>query len=334
MSDLKQKILANVKDDLAEIEKALKENLTPHLDIVSQTASHILFSGGKRLRPLLMVLSARLCGYTGNHDKIFSTVFEYLHVASLLHDDLVDKATLRRGKPVAHSIWGNSIAVLVGDFLLARCLSIGIDTGKLKVIKVIAEITENMSQGEIHQLIRKGNINLSESEYMEVILRKTAALIQGACRVGALIADASEEEETALSNYGLNIGMAFQIADDLLDYTSETESLGKEIGADLKEGKVTLPVIYTLKKADAEDRKEIEKIIRNASKSQSGEWEHEKKDFQILTEMLKKYRGIDYTKEKAKEYIINAKDAISVFRHSNTKDILLNIADYTLERNI
>ena len=169
MSDLKHKILALLEDDLAEIEAALKQNLNPYLDLVSKISHHILFSGGKRLRPLLMVLSARICGYDGDYDKTLSIIFEYLHAASLLHDDLVDGATLRRGKPVAHSIWDNPTAVLTGDFLLARVLSIAAETNRLDIIKVLAEITENMSQGEIHQLMRKGSLDLSEEEYMEII---------------------------------------------------------------------------------------------------------------------------------------------------------------------
>ena len=251
MSNIKHRILALVKDDLKEIETALKENLNPHLDLVSKIAGHILFSGGKRLRPLLMVLSARICGYDGDYDKTFSTIFEYLHAATLLHDDLVDQATLRRGKPVAHSIWDNATTVLVGDFLLARALSIASETELPNVIRIVAEITENMSQGEIHQLMRKGSLDLTEKEYMEIIRRKTAVLFQGACRVSALIAGAPNEKEIALSDYGFNLGIAFQMVDDLLDYTLDTGVLGKEVGADLKEGKLTLPVIYSLKAADA-----------------------------------------------------------------------------------
>jgi len=200
MNDLKHKILMQVKHDLDEIEVALEQNLNPYLDLVSQIAGHILFSGGKRLRPLLMVLSARICGYDGNYDKIFSTIFEYLHAATLLHDDLVDEATLRRGKPVANSIWGNAITVLVGDFLLARSLAIAAETKQPAVIKVVSGITENMSQGEIHQLMRKGSLDLTEAEYMEIIKHKTAVLFQGTCHAGALIANVSLTKEAALSS--------------------------------------------------------------------------------------------------------------------------------------
>lgn len=326
MNDIKQKILNLVKDDLSEIEVALEQNLNPHLDLVSQIAGHILFSGGKRLRPLLMVLSARLCGYDGNYEKTFSTIFEYLHAATLLHDDLVDEATLRRGKPAAHSLWGDAIAVLVGDFLLARSLSIAAETNRPDVIKVVAEITENMSQGEIHQLMKKGCIDLTEKEYMEIIRRKTAVLFQGTCRVGALISGVSKEKEDALAGYGFNLGIAFQMVDDLLDYSQDTAAIGKKVGADLKEGKLTLPVIYSLKSADAKDRIQMEKIIKN--KDFSAE------DFETLIAIMKKYGGQTYTEKVAQKYVKNAKNALETFKNSTTKEILLTIADYTLVRKV
>lgn len=326
MNDIKHRILSLVKDDLSEIEVALEQNLNPHFDLVSQVAGHLLFSGGKRLRPLLMVLSARLCGYHGNYEKTFSTIFEYLHAATLLHDDLVDEATLRRGKPVAHSIWGNAIAVLVGDFLLARSLSIAAETERPDVIKVVAEITENMSQGEIHQLMKKGCIDLTETEYMEIIERKTAVLFQGTCRVGALISGVSKEKEDALAGYGFNIGIAFQMVDDLLDYSQNTPALGKKVGADLKEGKLTLPVIYSLKSADATDRIRMEKIIKDKDFSME--------DFETLIAIMKKYGGQTYTQKVAQTYVENAKNALEIFKNSTTKEILLTIADYTLARKV
>lgn len=313
-----------VADDLQAIEESLEHNLNPYLELVSQTARHLLFSGGKRLRPLLMVLAARMCGYQGNYDKTLSTAFEYIHTATLLHDDLVDNAALRRGNPVAHSLWGNSTAILVGDFLVARSLSIAVKTGRLKIIQVIAEITEFMSQGEIHQLLHKGNSRLSEEEYLQVIRNKTAFLIQGACQVGAIIADAGADQERALSDYGLNLGIAFQMADDLLDYLADTKALGKNIGADLKEGKLTLPVIHALRAANPEDRHWMEAVIQNPDFSVQ--------DFKTLKEMLKTYGGIDYTQNLALDYITRAKASLSVFEPSQSRDILLNLAEYTLAR--
>jgi len=324
MIDLKYKVLDTVKNDLADIETSLHENLSPHFDLIAQVTSHIMFSGGKRLRPLLTVLCAKLCGYTGTYHKKFSTIFEYLHAASLLHDDIVDGASLRRGRPVANSIWGSTAAVLVGDFLLARSLSIAAEAQSLKIIQTIAEITEKMSQGEIHQLIKKGDLNLSEEEYMKIIERKTAVLIQGACLTGALIAKASDREADALSDYGLNIGIAFQMADDMLDYTSDPAALGKDIGSDLREGKMTLPLIYALKTADAGECASMKKIIADQNFSVQ--------DFKILTERIEACGGISYTKEKAARYVERAKTALSVFQDSDIKSLLLNIADYALDR--
>ena len=299
MNDLKHRILATVKDDLDDIEKALSDNLNPYLDLVSEVAGHILFSGGKRLRPLLMILSARICGYSGDYEKTFSTALEYLHAATLLHDDLVDEATLRRGKPVAHSKWGSSITVLVGDYLLARALSISAGTGRLRIVQILAGLTENMSQGEVHQLMRKGDISLTEDEYKEVIRRKTAMLFEAACRVSAIIADASEEQEKALAEYGNNLGIAFQMADDLFDYTLQTSDFGKEVGADLREGKLTLPVIYALQQAQSGDRDLMIKIIQDQDFSEA--------DFKVLTDLLEKYGGLAYTQNTAASYIDTAK---------------------------
>ena len=325
MSDLKTRILESVADDLVAIEAELKANLNPNLELVAKVAEHILFSGGKRLRPLLMVLSARICGYQGTYDKTFSTIFEYLHAATLLHDDLVDDAQMRRNQPVAHSIWGNETAALVGDFLLARGLSIAAETEKPRVIKVIANITENMSQGEIDQLQHKGRIDLTEFEYMEVIRRKTAVLFEGACRISAIIADADQDKEDALSTYGFNLGMAFQMADDLLDYTQDSKALGKTVGADLKEGKLTLPVIYALAAAESNDRAVMEKMITN---------EFSEDEFKLLIDFLDKYGGVTYTQTKAAAHIDKAKHALAVFEPSETKDILLDVADYALSRKV
>ena len=325
MNDLKHRILAAVKDDLVDIEKALADNLNPYLDLVSEVAGHILFSGGKRLRPLLMILSARICGYNGDYEKTFSTALEYLHAATLLHDDLVDEATLRRGKPVAHSKWGNSITVLVGDYLLARALSISAGTGRLRIVQILAGLTENMSEGEVHQLMRKGDIGLTEDEYKDVIRRKTAMLFEAACRVSAIIADATDEQEKALAEYGHNLGIAFQMADDLFDYTLQTAEFGKEVGADLREGKLTLPVIYALQKARSGDRDLMIKIIQDQDFSET--------DFKILTDLLEKYGGLTYTQNMAASYIDSAKKALAVFDASPTKETMLDIAEYALARS-
>jgi len=324
MVDLKTKILEAVREDLEAINAALEANLDPYFDLTRDVADHILFSGGKRLRPLLMLLSARLCNYKGNRAPAFAVIFEYLHAATLLHDDLVDEATVRRGKPVANSVWNNATAVLTGDFLLARSLSLAAETGNADVIQTIARITEMMSQGEIQQLHRKGDLTLTEAEYMQVIECKTAVLFEGACRTGALVAGRNASDPQALADYGYNLGLAFQMADDLLDYTLDSTALGKAVGADLREGKLTMPVIYALAKAAPDDRHQMEAIIQNPEFSIG--------EFNTLIELLETYDGIRYTRNNARKYVDRAKACLEGFKSSPTRDTLGDIADYALQR--
>ena len=324
MTDLKRKILNAVQDDLAQIERELSGNLNPYFDLVSQVAGHILFAGGKRLRPLLMVLCARLCGYDDPRAARYATIFEYLHAATLLHDDLVDDAELRRGRQVAHLKWDNPTAVLTGDFLLARGLSIAADTGSCQVIETIASITENMSQGEIRQMEKKGAIDLTEEQYMEVIRCKTAVLFQGASRTGALVAGANADVTQRLTDFGYHLGLAFQMADDLLDYTQDATAMGKHSGADIREGKLTLPLIHALAEATEDHREQMVEIIRRQDFS--------KEEFLGLVKLLGRYGGIAYTREQAARHTAEAKNLLEPFAPSETRQILLDIADYALIR--
>jgi octaprenyl-diphosphate synthase len=326
MKDLKEQILESVSQDLVAIEKALTENLQPYLPLVSQVAKYIMFSGGKRIRPLLMILSARLCGYSGDYDKTLSVVFEYLHAATLLHDDVVDDADVRRGNPVAHSIWGAPATILVGDFLLARSIAIAAETGSVPIIDVLAHTTAQMSEGEIYQLLHRGDLAIDESDYMEIIGRKTAFLIQSACRVGALLAEAPGGCVDALSRYGYALGIAFQMADDLLDYTADTTILGKPTGADLREGKLTLPIIYALQRATPEDRTRMEIIVRDTDVSAN--------DFQTVVELITRYGGIEHTRRRAREHIDQAKASLDTFQPSETRTLLEQLADYVLIRKM
>jgi octaprenyl-diphosphate synthase len=324
MTDLKQSIFLRTKEDIESIEKELEKELDPYLDIVHDIAGHILFAGGKRIRPLLMVLCARLCGYNGTFAKTLSVIFEYLHTSTLLHDDLIDGAVLRRGKPAAHSLWDNSIVVLTGDFLFAKAGSIAAESGNIKIMKTLSDVYQKMAQGEIHQLLNKGSIDISEEEYFDVIRSKTGVLIEGACRVGALLANASEQEEKAVALYGSWFGLVFQMIDDMLDYTADTDSLGKNVGTDLREGKLTLPVIYALKKANKDDRSFMEEIISNKIFSLE--------QFEQFKQLLIKYKGLEYVEGLAKKYIAEAVSALSIFDDSKTKDTLLMITNYFLER--
>jgi len=325
-SDIKARIIEQVAPDLAQVEKALEENLDPNLDLVRKIASHLLFSGGKRLRPLLMIHSARMCGYDTGFEILFSIIFEYLHAATLLHDDVVDEADMRRGKQAAHTKWSAPQVVLTGDFLLARALAIAAKTREPRVISVIANITQAMSQGEIDQLEKKGRTDLSEGQYLEIIERKTAVLIQGACQSGAIISKASREKEEALASYGYHLGMAFQMADDLLDYMATARELGKNPGADMREGKLTLPLIHSLARASDIDRKWMQGIIADPV--------FDKSQFENLKEKLLTLGGIAYTQERAKDHVAKAKASLGLFKDSNSKGLLHLIADYSIERKV
>jgi octaprenyl-diphosphate synthase len=253
-------------------------------------------------------------------------VFEYLHAATLLHDDVVDDADVRRGNPVAHLIWGSPATVLVGDFLLARSIGIAAKTGSVPIIEILAHTTAQMSEGEIHQLLHRADLSVDEKDYMQVIGRKTATLIQAACQVGALLAEASAEQVKALSDFGYQLGIAFQMADDLLDYTADKTVLGKPIGTDLREGKLTLPVIHALQRATEEDRIRLETIIRDTEVTEA--------DFKTVLEAIREYGGIEYARERAQDHIDQAKKSLDIFQASKTRTLLEQLADYVLIRKM
>ena len=324
--DIKKEIISLAGPDLSLVEQALEANLTPNLDLVRQVAGHLLFAGGKRLRPLLMIHAARMCGVQTGQEIEFSIMFEYLHAATLLHDDVVDGSDTRRGKPCAHTLWDAPTVVLTGDFLLATALMIAARTKSTRVIEVIAQITADMSQGEILQMEKKGNPDLTENEYNEIIERKTAVLIQGACRTGAIVAKADQNRETALKNYGWHLGMAFQMADDLLDYTATADQLGKNPGADMREGKLTLPLIYSLGKADAQNR---EWMLAAMARSQFNP-----EEFEDLKERLTRLGGIEYTNNRALAHVQSARTALDIFPESASKHLLELIADYSILRKV
>ncbi|MCG8567153.1 MAG: polyprenyl synthetase family protein [Desulfobacterales bacterium] len=325
-ADLKARIINLVKPDLEKVEVALEENLDPNLDLVKEIASHLLFSGGKRLRPLLLIHSARLCGYGDGREIEFSTIFEYLHAATLLHDDVVDGADLRRGRPAAHTQWEAPQVVLTGDFLLARALNLAARTRKPDLIAVIARITQEMSQGEIDQLYWKGSTDLTEDQYLKIIERKTAVLIEGATRSGAILAGVDPEREGALKDFGYHIGMAFQMADDLLDYTATAQELGKNPGADMREGKLTLPLLHAMEKADAEERQWMCHAMADT--------EFDPIRFEALKEKLVRLGGLDYTRERAEDHVARAKACLSTFPDGESKDLLNLIADYSVARKV
>lgn len=323
---IKQRIYAQVNPDLERIEAEISRHLTTSVPLVAVVGRHILASGGKRLRPLLMIQAARLCGYRGNHDATLAIVFEYLHAATLLHDDVVDNAEFRRNNPAANVMWGNPAVVLVGDFLYSKSILLTVGYNNIRILQVLSEATTKMAEGEVLQLINADNLEIDESEYLEVIVRKTAVLISAACQVGAIFGGGSATQEEALRAYGHHLGIAFQLVDDTLDFTGKWEELGKPIGNDVQEGKATLPLIHTMYHSLPEEKEQIRKIF-SADKILP-------KDFERVRDLVIRTGGIDRTMRLAIQHVEQAKEGLRMFPDSPTRDILLDIADYVVYRRI
>ena len=319
-------LFAQLDDDLQRIEEEINKNLQSSVPLIALVTRYIMRSGGKRLRPLLTVLAARLLNYQGNDHYGLSIVFEYLHAATLLHDDVVDNAELRRGRPSANTLWGNAAVVLVGDFLLATSFFLSVLSGNLKILRILSETTTSMAEGEVLQLINSDNLEISEEEYIEVIKRKTAILISAACQIGAILGQADEEQEEAMRRFGLNLGIAFQLRDDFLDYTGSEEEFGKPVGKDLQEGKITLPLIHALQSSNDGDRQRlVELIISDRNYEQI---------FAKVKKIIQDHQGLDYTEKLANHHITEAKSALSIFPESPTRQSLLEIAEYVVTRRI
>lgn len=321
---LKARIYASIRPELERIEQAIRRHLSSSVPLIEVVGRYIMESGGKRLRPLLMVLSAKLCGYKGNRDADLSVVFEFLHAATLLHDDVVDNAEIRRTKPAANTLWGNPAVVLVGDFLYSKAILMTVLYNNLRILEVLSETTTRMAEGEVLQLIHSDDLETDEAAYMEVILRKTAVLMSAACRIGAIFAEASAAQEKALSDYGRHLGIAFQLIDDALDYVGTVDELGKPVGNDLQEGKATLPLIYAMAHADARHRDLIRTVF--TAERQTPE------DILSVQRLVRELGGVDYTVQRAAEHVAMAKENLDAFSSSPTKALLLDIADYVLCR--
>ena len=315
--------LGLIKAEISKIEETLGNFKVSQHPFINQVSEYILFSGGKRVRPLLCVLSAKAVN-PEVPDSLYETslLFEYLHVATLLHDDVVDEAEFRRGRKAARNLWGNQATILVGDYLYAKALRMASLLKNPEIMEVITETTLLMSEGEVLQLLHLDDTELTEEEYYEVIFRKTAVLMACACKVGALLVSKNFEFSQNLYNFGLNLGMAFQVIDDLLDYTSS--ETGKDQGKDFLEGKVTLPVILALKKAENPHKEEILRLLKNKKA--------DKKDFQRMCELLNQYKAFEKTLEKGKEFVNKAKEELKELPSSPYKEALDFLADYLLTR--
>ncbi len=315
-------ILKDLEKDVVAINQALAANLQTHVPLIAEVGRHILLSGGKRIRPLLFILAARMCGCQGNHLSDFSTVFEYLHAATLLHDDVIDAASVRRGASTANTIWGNQAVILVGDFLLAKALSLAVTTNKLKILQVLSQATTMMAEGEILQLLHTGDLKITEAEYFEVINRKTAILMSAACQIGAILGGASARHEEALTQMGLNLGITFQVVDDILDYIGDAKELGKEVCADLREGRITLPLIHALAQAAPKDRERLEDIARDLTPESVAEFRG----------LLDTYGSLDHARTVARTYTRLAQENLEAFSASPEKAIFQAITEELLAR--
>jgi len=315
-----------VGDKLESVSKVIKYKLASEINLIHKMTNHHLDTGGKRIRPLLTLATAKLCGYIdGERDINLSACVELIHSATLLHDDVIDNSDLRRGIKTANSIWGNQSSVLVGDYLFSRCFEIMVEDGSMEILKLLSSTSSTIAQGEVLQLEHKGEIDLLEETYFNIINMKTAALFSAATRVGACIANKSKKEKNALESYGKNLGLAFQIADDALDYFSNKKILGKEIGKDFYEGKTTLPIIIIFQRANSEEKKFLTKIFKKEKRNQD--------DFSETLALINKYKAIQVSFKRA-EYFVNVSyDALGIFKDCEEKKVLQNLTGFSLNRS-
>jgi len=318
-----QEVFGLYKPELKIIEDRLKELFKSNVSPIPLIGNHLIAGGGKRLRPLLLILSTEIAGYKGDVRLTLAGIIESIHTASLLHDDVVDAADVRRGELPAHSIWGNQVVILVGDFLYSNALRLAVMQKSQKIMEALSEATTRMTEGEILQLTKTGDPNITEEEYLDIISAKTGALISAACRIGAILGSLPENQENALSHFGMKTGTAFQMADDILDYMADEGKLGKRLGKDLKEGKITLPLIYLMKTAPASEVEEVKDLIRNGFK---------KEDLKRILELFKKHNVIELSFKKATRLISDAKAELAIFSDSPVKESLCTVADYMLFR--
>ena len=322
--DKKSEILEKFKNHLSRINEELDRGLNSHVSLAEDIGSHTLLGHGKRLRPLLFILACRLCDYRGEDAYRISTIFEYIHASSLLHDDVLDNAETRRKKPSANNLWGNHAAILEGDFLYSKAMTIALDTNNLSFLRRIADTTMQMTEGQILELTRTNDWNTGREDYMAIITAKTAILMSAACTCGAIYSQAGEEAEKALEKFGLNVGIAFQLMDDLLDYSSSEEIFGKPVGKDLKEGKITLPLIYTLGKIGEPERRRFADIFSGHRATEQ--------DYRELTGIVRTNGVLDQIRDEAQSLVDEAGDCLKPFPDSSVKKNLLELKQYIIDR--
>lgn len=314
-----------LEDELKMVEDQFEIHLATETPLIYKVAKYVISSGGKRIRPILLIISAKICGYKGNEHIPLAAVIEFIHTATLLHDDVVDSAPLRRGKSSANIVFGNEASVLVGDYLFAKSFRILSNINNMDIIKSYSDATTLMAEGEVRELVKTADIKTTEDEYLDIIIKKTAVLFACASQIGAIVSLKNDEYGKNLYEYGLNIGIAFQLMDDALDYTSN-EKFGKFIGNDLKEGKLTLPLIHTMQRCSKEEKDIISEIIYKKKLAKS--------ELQAVLKLVKRYDSINYTILKAREAVLKAEKTLAVFPDSEYKRNLTDIANYIIERKL
>jgi octaprenyl-diphosphate synthase len=313
-----------VASDMESVNRIILDRMQSPVALIPQLAGHLIAAGGKRLRPMITLAAARLCGYHGARQHGLAASVEFIHTATLLHDDVVDESDLRRGLASANAVFGNKASVLVGDFLFSRAFSLMVEDGSLRVLDILSTASAVIAEGEVHQLITANDLETTEEAYLDVIRSKTAELFAAAAKIGAVVAERTHAEEEALGQFGLNLGMSFQLIDDALDYSADQKDLGKAIGDDFREGKITLPVILAYRQASAEDRQFWRRTLEDL--------EQQDGDLERATRLLERAGTLAETLGRARHYGSLAKRALDIFPDGLERRALLEAVDFAIER--
>ena len=323
-ADLAQ-IFEPIRADLDAVEREFVRHIQSRVALIPEMGRYIQNSGGKRVRPAVLLMAARLAGYQGDRAVLYASVVEFIHTATLVHDDIIDGADIRRGRVAVHSRWGNDITVLLGDYLYIKSMAMALTQDSLEIIRLLCDVTLRMIEGELYQLTKAGDVDITEEEHFEIIRRKTAFLFGGCAQIGGMLGGVTSEQESALREYGFNLGIAFQLVDDLLDYTADQTALGKPIGGDLREGKVTLPIIVLLRRGGEDADRLIRTVVRDRAVSPD-QWRE-------IRELLAEHRAADLAIERAVEYANRAKSCLAAFPPGRERDALIALPDYVLARD-
>jgi len=324
VADLRE-IIQLVEEDLARVEEIFEAQFRSDVGLVGEIGRYIREGGGKRIRPALLLLACRLCGYRGERAITLASVVEFIHTATLLHDDIIDEATVRRGKRSVNSRWGNDITVLLGDFLYTKSMSMALSQDNLPILRLLSDVTLRMIEGELLEIERNGDLRMSEAQHLDIIRRKTADLFAACMSIGAILGDVSEDKRRALTSYGLNLGICFQMVDDLLDFTADEKVLGKPVNNDLREGKLTLPVIFMLRKAGSVGEKTVSHVLADRG--------FERVTREELLRLAREHGALDEARALAERYAEAARKDLAVFDRSPFREALSVLPDFILSRD-